>query len=144
MIEKYFERPIQHKIEIQADTTSFNDVFKHNFCIMSYVPRELAPKKPSNRRLYVHGIWYISDTARQPPPPEQLGIRIGWSPNRGREAPEIWRRNPNWGRSPRKIGARGLGEPLPRKFLEFQTSNRSLWCIVEREILKKIEFSKKT
>ena len=31
---------------------------------------------------------------------------------------------------------RGLGEPLPRKFLEFWTSNRSIWCIDERKILK--------
>ena len=31
---------------------------------------------------------------------------------------------------------RGLGEPLPRKYLDFRTSNRSIWCIVEMEILK--------
>ena len=30
---------------------------------------------------------------------------------------------------------RGLGEPLPRKVLEFRTSNRSIWCILETEIL---------
>ena len=28
------------------------------------------------------------------------------------------------------------GGSFPRKFLEFRTSNRSVWCIVEREILK--------
>ena len=68
------------------------------------------------------------------------GVWIGRSPNRGREAPEIWGRSPNRGRSPRKSGGRGLGrglgEPLPRKFLEFRTSNRSIWCIVERGIRK--------
>ena len=30
----------------------------------------------------------------------------------------------------------GLGEPLSKTFLEFRTSNRSIWCIVEREILR--------
>ena len=30
----------------------------------------------------------------------------------------------------------GLTEPLLRKSLEFQTSNRSIWCIVEKENLK--------
>ena len=68
------------------------------------------------------------------------GVWIGRSPNRGREAPEIWGRSPNRGRSPRKSGGRGLGrglgEPLPRNFLEFRTSNRSIWCIVERGIRK--------
>ena len=34
------------------------------------------------------------------------------------------------------------GEPLPGKVLEFRTSNRSVWCTVERE-LEKIDFSKK-
>ena len=38
---------------------------------------------------------------------------------------------------------RGLGEPLSRKFSEFRTSNRSIWCIVEREILKKLTFQRK-
>ena len=31
---------------------------------------------------------------------------------------------------------RKLGESLPDIFLEFRTSNRSIWCIVQREILK--------
>ena len=38
---------------------------------------------------------------------------------------------------------RGLSEPLSRKFSEFQISNRSIWCIVEREILKKSTFQRK-
>ena len=46
----------------------------------------------------------------------------GRSPRRGREAPENWGRSPNRERSPRKSGGRGLGrglgEPLPRKFLK--------------------------
>ena len=37
-------------------------VFKHNFCVKPYVPRE-ARRDPTNRRLNKHGI-YISDTAR--------------------------------------------------------------------------------
>ena len=36
----------------------------------------------------------------------------------------------------RGLGRR-LGELLHSKFWEFRTSNRSIWCIVEREILKK-------
>ena len=35
----------------------------------------------------------------------------------------------------------GLGEPLPRKFLEFRTSNRSIWCIVEKGIRKYSTYS---
>ena len=31
----------------------------------------------------------------------------------------------------------GLSEPLPRNCLEFRTSNRYIWCMVEREILSK-------
>ena len=31
----------------------------------------------------------------------------------------------------------GLSEPLPRNFLEFRTSNRYIWCMVERGILSK-------
>ena len=34
-----------------------------------------------------------------------------------------------------KPSGEGLSEPLPRNFLEFRTSNRYIWCMVEREIL---------
>ena len=57
---------------------------------------------------------------------------------RGREAPENWGRSPNRGRSPRHSGGRGLGrglgEPLPRKFLKIEIWNHSFWCIVEAKI----------
>ena len=33
----------------------------------------------------------------------------------------------------------GLSEPVPRKFLEFRTSNRYIWCMVKREILSENE-----
>ena len=69
---------------------------------------------------------------------QKLGIRIGRSPDRGHEAPKIKGRSANRGRSLKKVGEgseRELSEPLSRKFLEFQTSNCSIWCIVEREIL---------
>ena len=73
----------------------------------------------------------------------------GRSPNRGREAPEYRERSPSRGReAPEKLRAkpeprakpennrgrglgRGLGEPLPRKFLKNQTWNHSFWCIFE-------------
>ena len=62
----------------------------------------------------------------------------GRSPSRGREAPENWGGSPNRGRSPKKSGGRGLGrglgEPLPRKFLKNQTWNHSFWCIFEAVI----------
>ena len=78
--------------------------------------------------------------ARAQPRFKSWGVWIGRSPNRGREAPEIWGWSLNRGRSPRKSGGRGLGrglgEPLPRKFLEFRTSNRSIWCTVEKGIRK--------
>ena len=44
-------------------TCYFFMFFQHNFCVKLYVPRE-PRRDPSNRRLYEHGIWYISDTAR--------------------------------------------------------------------------------
>ena len=81
-----------------------------------------------------------NNPARAQPRFKSWGVWIGRSPNRGREAPEIWGWSPNRGWSPRKSGerglGRGLGEPLPRKFLEFRTSNRSIWCIVEKGIRK--------
>ena len=40
---------------------TFLFVFQYNFCVKPYVPRE-PWWDPSNRRLYEHGIWYISDT----------------------------------------------------------------------------------
>ena len=46
---------------------------------------------------------------------------------------------PYRGRSPRKSGGgvwKGAFLAPPRHFLEFRTSNRSVWCIVETRILK--------
>ena len=37
--------------------------FLNNFCVRPYVPRE-PRRNPSNCRFYEHGIWYISNTAR--------------------------------------------------------------------------------
>ena len=58
--------------------------------------------------------------------------------SRARSARDL-RAKPESRASPRKSGGRdlgrGLGEPLPRKFLEFRTSNSSIWCILETEIL---------
>ena len=49
---------------------------------------------------------------------------IGWSPNRGSEAPEIWRRSPNRGRSTRKSGGGVCGggsvSPSPENLWNFE------------------------
>ena len=62
-----------------------------------------------------------------------VGVWIGHSQKRGREAPEIWRRSPNRGRSPRKSGGRGLGrglgEPLPPQKI-FGISNSKSFNLV--------------
>ena len=53
---------------------------------------------------------------------------------------ENWRRSQNRAQSSRKNGGRdlvkGLGEPLPRKFVKNRTLNNSFWCIFEANILK--------
>ena len=87
-------------------------------------------------------------------------IRIGWSSNRGHKALEIWGRSPNRGRIfPRSFkpppflelklekgwGFLGGGSASPSLncFLEFRTSNRLIWCILEWEILKNWLFQRK-
>ena len=62
--------------------------------------------------------------ARAQPRFKSWGVWIGRSPNRGREAPEIWGWSPNRGRSPRKSGGRGLGRgsvsPSRENFWNFE------------------------
>ena len=61
-----------------------------------------------------------------------MGQKLG---GRNRAKPDA-RAEPEkeWGRGMGRKGA--LDEPLPRKCLEFRTSNRSNCCIVETKILK--------
>ena len=87
---------------------------------------------------------------RAPPHFKSCSVRIRQRLNRGRETLGIWGQSPNRGRSPRKSGGGVWGggsvssrELLHSKFWEFRTSNCSIWCVVEREILKKSNFQRK-
>ena len=77
---------------------------------------------------------------------QKLGANWATPESRTRSARDL-RANPEsrakpekeWGRG---LG-RGLGELLPIKVCEFRTSIRSIWCLVEKEILKKSTFQRK-
>ena len=65
------------------------------------------------------------------------GMYFGWK-NEGAKRPRIEGEARNEGEARDISGGRGLGrglgEPLPRKFLKIKTLNRSFWCIVDTKI----------
>ena len=64
-----------------------------------------------------------------------IGMYFGWT-NEGAKRPRMEGEARTEGEARDIAGelGRGLGEPLPRKFLKIQTWNRSFWCIVEAKI----------